>query len=92
MHRHSLLSQAFPNVFALGDATDLPSSKAGSVAHFQGEVLFENALRYIAGRELSQGFDGHAHCFIETSYGKAGLFLRSVQGCCSGESSTYNIA
>jgi sulfide:quinone oxidoreductase len=72
-HRHTLQSLSFPDVFALGDATDLPSSKAGSVAHFQGEVLFDNVLRYIAGRELSQGFDGHANCFIETGYGKAML-------------------
>lgn len=72
-HRHTLQSHAFPGVFALGDATDLPSSKAGSVAHFQGEVLFENILRFIAGHELSPGFDGHANCFIETGYGKAML-------------------
>jgi sulfide:quinone oxidoreductase len=71
--RHTLRAQQWENVFVLGDATDLPSSKAGAVAHFQSEVLFDNILRAISGRELSPGFDGHANCFIETGYGKAML-------------------
>jgi sulfide:quinone oxidoreductase len=60
-----------PNVFALGDATDLPTSKAGSVTHFEAEVLSENIVRYFADRELEHGFDGHANCFIETGFHKA---------------------
>jgi sulfide:quinone oxidoreductase len=72
-HKHTLQSTRFPNVFALGDATDLPSSKAGAVAHFQSEVLFANLLRFIDGRELEPAFDGHANCFIETGHGKAML-------------------
>lgn len=72
-HKHTLQSRDFANVFAIGDATDLPSSKAGAVAHFQSEVLFDNVLRYVRGKELDPGFDGHANCFIETGYGKAML-------------------
>jgi sulfide:quinone oxidoreductase len=60
-------------LFALGDATDLPSSKAGSVAHFQAEILEENLLHAIRGEELEKGFDGHANCFVETGGGKAML-------------------
>jgi sulfide:quinone oxidoreductase len=60
-----------PNVFALGDATDLPTSKAGSVTHFEAEVLSENIVRYFADSELEHGFDGHANCFIETGFQKA---------------------
>ncbi len=60
-----------PNVFALGDATDLPTSRAGSVTHFEAEVLTENIARYFTDRELEQGFDGHANCFIETGFHKA---------------------
>jgi sulfide:quinone oxidoreductase len=60
-----------PNVFALGDATDLPTSKAGSVTHFEAEVLSDNIARYFGGQELEQGFDGHANCFIETGFQKA---------------------
>ncbi len=72
-NKHTLQADAFENVFVLGDATDLPSSKAGSVAHFQGEVLEENLLRAIGGRPLMDEFDGHANCFIETGFGKAVL-------------------
>jgi len=69
--KHTLLSKAAPNIFALGDATDLPSSKAGSVAHFQADVLFENILSVIAGRAPEAKFDGHANCFIESGDGQA---------------------
>lgn len=70
-HPHSLRAKHHDHVFVLGDATDLPSSKAGSVAHFQAEVLEENLLRAMAGASLEDGFDGHANCFIETGFGKA---------------------
>jgi sulfide:quinone oxidoreductase len=69
--KHTLVSKVAPNVFALGDATDLPTSKAGSVAHFQSEVLFENILSLIDGGAPEAKFDGHANCFIESGNGKA---------------------
>jgi sulfide:quinone oxidoreductase len=69
--RQTLQSLAHPNVFALGDATDLPTSKAGSVTHFQGEVLAENVTRFLAGEDLDAGYDGHANCFIETGFHRA---------------------
>lgn len=72
-HKHTLQSLHFRNIFAIGDATDLPASKAGAVAHFQSEVLFENVLRFVSGKEPMPGFDGHANCFIETGHGKAML-------------------
>jgi sulfide:quinone oxidoreductase len=59
------------NIFAIGDATNIPASKAGSVAHFEAEILTENIKRYIEGKELKKEFDGHANCFIETGHGKA---------------------
>jgi sulfide:quinone oxidoreductase len=69
--KRTLQTPAKPNVFALGDATDLPTSKAGSVTHFEGEVLAENVARFFAGEELDAGYDGHANCFIETGFHKA---------------------
>lgn len=69
--KHTLISKVAPNIFALGDATDLPSSKAGSVAHFQADVLFENILSVVAGRAPEAKFDGHANCFIESGDDKA---------------------
>ncbi len=59
------------NIFAIGDATNIPASKAGSVAHFESEILTENILRYIEGEALKSSFDGHANCFVETGHGKA---------------------
>ncbi|MBN2415335.1 NAD(P)/FAD-dependent oxidoreductase [bacterium] len=70
---HTLQSKAQENIFVIGDATDLPSSKAGSVAHFQADVLTHNILSYIQGKEMTASFDGHANCFIESGFGKAFL-------------------
>lgn len=70
----TLQSKNFENVFVIGDATDLPSSKAGSVAHFEADILCENILRFIDGRKLVGGFDGHANCFIESGFGR-GLLI-----------------
>jgi sulfide:quinone oxidoreductase len=66
----TLRSKAYDNVFVIGDATDLPSSKAGSVAHFEAEILQENLLCVIEGREPRERFDGHANCYIESGFGK----------------------
>ena len=67
----TLQAKAAPNVFVIGDAANVPASKAGSVTHFEGETLVENISRYIQGEPLVEGFDGHANCFIETGYHKA---------------------
>lgn len=67
----TLRSKGAENVFVLGDATNLPSSKAGSVAHFQAELLVENVLRAIKNEPLAAEFDGHSNCFIETGRGRA---------------------
>jgi len=69
--KHTLQSEAHENIFVIGDATNAPTSKAGSVAHFEAEILTENILSYIAGKPLEGSFDGHANCFIETGGGKA---------------------
>jgi sulfide:quinone oxidoreductase len=68
---HTLQSEARPNVFAIGDAASVPTSKAGSVTHFEGEVLARNLGHFLAGEELEERFDGHANCFIETGFHKA---------------------
>jgi len=71
--KHTLQSKKKENIFVIGDATDVPASKAGSVAHFQAEVLTKNILNFIDGKELVKEFDGHANCFIESGFGKAFL-------------------
>lgn len=70
-HRHTLQSRDYPDIFVIGDATNVPASKAGSVAHFEAETLTDNILLHIAGRPLKEEFDGHSNCFIESGGGKA---------------------
>jgi sulfide:quinone oxidoreductase len=72
--KHTFLSKDHDNIFALGDAADLPTSKAGSVAHFAVDMFTGNFLDYIEGRPMLEQFDGHANCFIESGYGK-GLLI-----------------
>ncbi|MDH5522323.1 MAG: NAD(P)/FAD-dependent oxidoreductase [Acidimicrobiia bacterium] len=68
---NTLQSTVKPNIFVLGDAADVPTSKAGSVTHFEGEVLVENIDAFLHDRDMVERYDGHANCFIETGYSKA---------------------
>ena len=69
--KHTMQSTAHPEIFALGDAGNLPTSKAGSVAHFSVEVFVENFVELVADRPMTHSFDGHANCFVESGAGKA---------------------
>ncbi|QZN86978.1 NAD(P)/FAD-dependent oxidoreductase [Cellulomonas sp. C5510] len=67
----TLMSRAHPGVFAVGDATDVPTSKAGSVAHFEADVFADNLVSYDRGRPMTRLYDGHANCFVESGRGRA---------------------
>jgi sulfide:quinone oxidoreductase len=67
----TLQAKAAPNIFVIGDAANVPTSKAGSVTHFEGETLVGNVRHFLDGEPLEPGFDGHANCFIETGFHKA---------------------
>jgi sulfide:quinone oxidoreductase len=69
--KHTQLSTKFDNIFAIGDASDIPASKAGSVAHFSVEIFVDNFLEHVAGRPMTGAFDGHANCFVESGDHKA---------------------
>lgn len=71
--KYTLRSEKFENVFILGDAANIPTSKAGSVVHFAADVVFENFLSAIEGRPLKAKFDGHSNCYIETGFGKGSI-------------------
>ena len=71
--KHTLRSEKHENIFVLGDASNIPTSKAGSVVHFASDVLFENLMSAIEGRPLMAKFDGHANCYIETGFGKGSI-------------------
>ena len=69
--KHTMRSTEHPQIWALGDAGNLPTSKAGSVAHFSVDVFVDNFLEHAAGRPMTHSFDGHANCFVESGHGKA---------------------
>ncbi len=71
--KYTLRSEKWENIFVLGDASNIPTSKAGSVVHFSSEILYENILSAIEGRPLLAKFDGHSNCYIETGFGKGSL-------------------
>jgi len=68
--KHTLQSLKYDNVFLIGDASNAPTSKAGSVAHYMLDVLVENIQRHMQGHSLLPKFDGHANCFIESGFEK----------------------
>ena len=69
----TLKSRRAERIYLLGDNTNVATSKAGSVAHFEAETVVENLLREIDGKPPLQTFDGHANCFVETGDHKAML-------------------
>jgi sulfide:quinone oxidoreductase len=74
--RHTLQVGDRPDVFALGDATDLPLSKAGSTAHFEAPVVAERIIARVEGREPTgkhADYEGKVMCFFEIGDGKGTL-------------------
>jgi sulfide:quinone oxidoreductase len=67
----TLQSRGHDDIFAIGDANDIPISKAGSVVHFSVEVFVDNFVRYAAGQPMTGSYDGHANCFVETGDDRA---------------------
>jgi sulfide:quinone oxidoreductase len=69
----TLKARKAEGVYVIGDNTNVATSKAGSVAHFEAETLVENLLREMHGAKPLPSFDGHSNCFIETGFRKAML-------------------
>lgn len=67
-HRHTLRAERFDDIFVIGDATNLPTSKAGSAVHYQARTLAQNILHAVGGTPLAASYDGHANCFIESGF------------------------
>ena len=68
---HTLKAENQERIYVLGDTTNVPTSKAGSVAHYQAYTLVENLVREIDGHEPLPTFDGHATCFLASGFEKA---------------------
>lgn len=69
--KHTLKAQNFDRVFVLGDGTNVPTSKAGSVAHYMSYTVVQNLVREIDGHDALPTFDGHATCFLASGFEKA---------------------
>jgi len=69
----TLKAKQYENMYVVGDATNVPTSKAGAVAHYESDIIVMNLLREIDGQEPLPEFDGHSTCFICTGYEKASL-------------------
>lgn len=68
--KYSLQHQRFANVFSLGDASNLPTSKTGAAIRKQAPVLVENLLAAKDGKPLTARYDGYTSCPLVTGYGK----------------------
>lgn len=60
----------YANVWSLGDASSLPTSKTGAAIRKQAPVLVENLLAAHAGRPLTAAYDGYTSCPLVTGYGR----------------------
>ena len=68
--KYTLRHPDHPEVFALGDASDLPTSRTGAAIRKQAPVLVKNLLAVMEGREPTATYDGYASCPLTTGYGK----------------------
>ena len=60
----------YPNVFSLGDASSLPTSKTAAAVRAQAPILVANLLGVMKGQQLTAGYDGYTSCPLVTGYGK----------------------
>ncbi len=68
---HTLKAENADRIYVIGDTTNVPTSKAGSVAHYMAYTVVENLIREIDGYEALPRFDGHATCFLASGFEKA---------------------
>lgn len=68
--KYTLQHTRFKNIFSLGDASSLPTSKTGAAIRKQAPVLVENLLALMNGRELKARYDGYSSCPLVTGYGR----------------------
>jgi sulfide:quinone oxidoreductase len=68
--KHTLRHPRYPNVFALGDASSLPTSRTAAAVRKEAPVLVANLLAAMRGGTGTASYDGYASCPIPTGYGK----------------------
>lgn len=78
-NRYSLKMVGQEDVYVIGDATDLPISKAGSTAHYQSEVLVKNLINRLKGNPDTAVYNGKVACFLESSLDMASMITFDYQ-------------
>lgn len=73
VHKHTMQHLKFPNIFSLGDASSLPTSKTGAAVRMQAKILVENLVAFARGEALAGSYDGYTSCPLVTGYGKVVL-------------------
>ena len=68
--KHTLRTKAHPEIFGLGDCTDVPVSKSGAAAHFQAKVIAESIAADLTGQPATARYDGHVMCYCDAGYHK----------------------
>jgi len=69
--RHTLRAKAHPEIFGLGDCTDLPVSKSGAAAHFQAKVVVKSVIADIRGKSADARYGGRVMCYFDAGYRRA---------------------
>ena len=73
--KHTLNIPGYDNVYVIGDATNLPVSKAGSVADFEAEVVAKRISDELMGFEPAARYNGKVMCFVVTGFGEATVLV-----------------
>ena len=68
--KHSLQHVKYPNIFSLGDASSLPTSRTGAAIRKQAPVLVKNLMAVMAGQQPTASYNGYTSCPVVTGYGK----------------------
>ena len=68
VNKETLQHNTYPNVWALGDCSSLPTSKTAAAIVMQNQVLTQNMINYIENKPLSATYDGYSSCPLVTSY------------------------
>ena len=69
VHKHTLQHTVYPNIFGLGDCSNLPTSKTGAAIRKQAPVLVQNLVAAMHDQPLAASYSGYTSCPLVTSYG-----------------------
>jgi len=68
--KYTLRSKAHPDIFGLGDCTDIPVSKSGAAAHFEAKVVAKSIVADLRGQPAPLKYDGRVTCYCDAGYHK----------------------